>query len=224
MSHGLNNIQAVIFDMDGTLIDSEIVSGRAVLTVLTRLGLDTAGLDLVRFHGTTWQQIELQLKQTYPQLAEVDLKRQIADEFLILFESEPPAFLPGARLAVLAAAERFPGRVAICTGSDAEAVENLLQREDLRAAIATYVSAEMYSPSKPDPSCYLLTSERLGVDPKNILVFEDSRPGMMAAHAAGMQLIAITAGDGSRREWARELARPGIDDYTNLPPKFFAEL
>jgi beta-phosphoglucomutase len=212
----LENISAILFDLDGTLIDSETITDRAVGELLTQHNIDTKGLDFLQFHGISWQRLELILKERYTTLADVEILGYLEKRFYEISKTEPPPLLPGARETFLAANAQVP--TAIVTGSGAADVEAFLDRADLRHACSFYLSYEMYSPSKPDPSCYLMAAERLNLPPDQCLVFEDSLPGLSAARTAGMPTIALTY---SSPPPPPGLADRMIEDYTHLPVDFF---
>lgn len=214
----------MLFDMDGTLVDSEVLTERAIAQLLPEWGIAPGDVDWVQFHGVTWERIAVRLVELFPTLRDRDLAAAIADRFQQLFENEPPALIPGAAAAFRAAAARFPSAVTIVTGSEARAVERLLDRTKLRPLCSGYTSCEMYPRSKPDPVCYRMAAERLGVAPANCLVFEDSLPGLEAAAAAGMWRIAITAGHALREAQAAAVTHGAIADFTGLPQGFFARL
>jgi beta-phosphoglucomutase-like phosphatase (HAD superfamily) len=86
-------------------------------------------------------------------------------------------------------AETHP--VGIVSGSPRIAVEENIAALDLRSSIAFALSSEDYQPGKPDPACYLLAAEKLGLPPDRCLVFEDSGAGVMAAKASGMHCVAL---------------------------------
>ena len=224
MTYVPNNIRGVLFDMDGTLVDSERQSEQAMLALLTERGRSTDGLDLVQFHGVAWKQIAARLLALYPGVGAgvVQLAGDIEAGFQHLFVTTPPDIIPGALEAFAAAAAAFPGATTIVTGSEARAVENLLDRTDLHELCTGYTSCDQYQKSKPDPQSYLVAADRLGVAPESCLVFEDSRAGLMAARAAGMCCIAITRGVPERVRQAAELADDAIDDFRDLPDGFFA--
>ena len=219
----MNNIKAILFDMDGTLVDSERLTEQALLALLTARGIPTRDLDFVQFHGVTWNRIAARLCELFPGLATDDrrLAGDIEGRFQLLFESEPAELLPGAREAFVAAAHVFPKTTTIVTGSESRAVEVLLDGADLREFCVGYTSCDQYQLSKPDPQSYLLAARRLDVAPEHCLVFEDSEPGLQAARAAGMWRIAITRGNAERVQQAGILAHGSIDDYTSLPEGFF---
>lgn len=226
MTYMPNNIKAVLFDMDGTLVDSESLTERAMLALLAERDLDTTNLDLVQFHGVTWRRIANRLLELYPDVApDTDhLANEIEARFQLLFEQHPPDLIPGAEDAFRDAASIFPTTTTIVTGSESRAVEVLLDRTGLRDVCVGYTSCDQYRLSKPDPQSYLMAAERLRVAPGSCLVFEDSLPGMQAARAAGMSCIAITCGVAARVLQAQTHADDGIDDYLSLPPGFFEHI
>jgi HAD superfamily hydrolase (TIGR01509 family) len=212
----ISTIRAIVFDLDGTLIDSETLTDRAVAELLAQRGIDPGDIDFLQFHGVTWKRIDVMLKERWPILADTDVLALIERRFVELAALEPPPLFPGAREAFLQASAQVP--VAIVTGSGAADVEAFLDRADLRSACAFYLSYEMYSPSKPDPTCYRMASERLALSPNHCLVFEDSHPGLHAAHTAGMGTVAITH---SSLPPPPGLADLIVENYTQLPDDFF---
>ncbi len=215
-------VAGVIFDMDGTLTDSESLTDTAILDMLDELGQSSDGLDCRRFHGISWKRIDAELKGRFPALADRDLAADIERRFYHLLVTEPPELIPGARDAFVSCAGLVP--TGIATGSTSEAVEHLLDRAKLRAACAAYTSADMYENSKPDPECFLMTAEKLSVDPQQCLVFEDSHVGLLAAKAAGMRAVAITSAGAEPLPQVAKTADFCVADYTELPADFFERL
>lgn len=220
----LNDIEAVLFDMDGTLWDTERVTERAIAQLLDEWQLDARGVDLIEFHGIKWSRIGDLLTARFPALAGRDPAAEISQRFHEIQEREPAPPTPGAPEAFRAAVDVFGSRVAIVTGSESPSVEQFIDHAGLRDLEPPYVSADMYERSKPDPECFLMAASRLVVPPERCLVFEDSEAGMQAAAAATMRCVAITAGVPARIETARQLADEAIDDFTKLPARFFRQI
>ncbi len=206
-------IEAVLFDMDGTLLDSEHLTDAAVERLLKHHGL-TLDVDSTAFHGRTWSQAAETLKQRAPSLQNVDVAAELqADFHRALMETAPPA-IPGAPEAVMAAARH--GLTALVSSSDRPSVEYVVDRLGLGAHFTRIICAQDCQRSKPDPQCYEIAARALGVDPTHCLVFEDSIAGLQAAAAAGMYLIGIGT-DGERQA----IAHRCIGDFTGLAPGFF---
>jgi HAD superfamily hydrolase (TIGR01509 family) len=205
-------VEAVLFDCDGTLVDSERLGEQAVMEVVRGLGIDDGALDYRDFHGVRWAVIERHLVQRFPGLAGQQLAAAFQRGFNALLQGAPPPLIPGAREAVVAAGAVLPA--AVVSSSDRADVELILRAHELRTHIRLTVCAEDCQRSKPDPQGFLLAAGRLGVDPRRCLVFEDSAAGLRAARAAGMASVAVGRGAG-------ELADRCIDDYRALPAGFF---
>jgi len=207
---GLRGVEAVLFDMDGTLVLTEDRTDRAVLRLLAAHGVDPADLDLRRFHGVTWAAIEADLTQRWPVLGAIHVGAALQREFHDSFLSDPPAPVPGACEAVAAAAAVVP--TAIVTSSNRETLTQVCDQLQLHALVTVSVAAEDCDRPKPDPEPFALGAQRLGVAPERCLVFEDSAAGVRAATSAGAVVIAIGSESGHE---------PWIPDYRSLPEDFF---
>ena len=216
----LTGIHGVIFDLDGTLVDSETYTERSVDELLAELGIQHEHLEYHRFHGVTWERAEALLVEQFPELAGKSLATELADRFHRLCQEEPPPLVPGARTAVAAAGQLFP--TAIASSSNRAVIELFVDRLDVGSALRLVVGAEDFSRSKPHPDCFLVAARRLGVEPSGCLVFEDSLAGLTAARAAGMTPVAVTGcaplQDARER---RRVAQKEVLDFTELPPDFF---
>ena len=205
-------IEAFLFDMDGTLLDSECLTEAAVKRLLALRGIEVE-LDGDAFHGVTWRSIAEMLRRAAPALGDEPLDEELQERFhQALVETVPP-MIPGATGAVAAASRQ--GRAALVSSSNRASVEHVVGRLALGDLLDTLVCAEDVTRSKPAPECFLTAAARLGVEPRRCLVFEDSEAGLLAARAAGMRTVVI----GGRREPA-DLA---VDDFTQLPPGFWQE-
>jgi HAD superfamily hydrolase (TIGR01509 family) len=206
-----DSIKAILFDMDGTLIDSERNTEISVKELLTKSGLDARLINTKRFYGITWQKIESILQDQFPSLLNLPIKERLQKRFHELFFDTPE--VPGATDFIKKISPKY--KTAIVTSSNRESVENLIERFELKKNLHLYVCTGDYVNSKPDPECYLLTAKKLNVSPSECLVFEDSIPGMVAARAAGMQLIAVTHNSPDLQK-AIELSAFTIENFLNL--------
>lgn len=179
---------AVIFDLDGTLIESESVAHRTALVVFAELGWPVTADLLTRLIGRDPQASEDMLRAELGAdlpLAAInqELRHRIRQEFV----ATGVPLRPGTR-ELLAA---LPQPLAIATSSRREAAEWKLQRAGLRQHFRTLVSYDCVTRPKPDPEPYLMAAGRLGVAPARCLAFEDSDTGAQAARAAGMVVVQV---------------------------------
>ena len=172
---------AVLFDLDGTLVDSTAAVVRCWLAWAAERGIEPQRLQ--GYHGVPALDI---VRDLVPE-AEVPAAVARINE-LELLDVRGISLLPGAADALAALPE---GRAAIVTScTDALAAARIAAtRLD---APSVLVAADHVHRGKPDPEPYLLGAERLGVDPATCLVVEDAPSGLAAARAAGMATLAVT--------------------------------
>ncbi|MET3982854.1 HAD family phosphatase [Streptomyces sp. PvR034] len=182
---------SVIFDLDGTLVDSEPNYYESGRRTLERHGVaDFTWEDHARFIGIgTLETLEI-LRERYGLRAPVEqlLAEQNAS-YLELARARTEAF-PQMRKFV----ERLHGEgvpMAVASGSSREAIDAVLAGTGLDALLTTVVSAEEVPHGKPAPDVFLEAARRLGARPADCVVMEDAAPGAAAAHAAGMACVAI---------------------------------
>ena len=183
--------QAVIFDMDGVIVDSEPRHERAFHAVLEEIGY--AGKHTLRFAdyvGRTdrvlWQDFVAACRP--PQTLDELLARK-SRKVIEIIRSERPLF-EGLPELVGTLAAKVP--LALASGSERSIVEEVLSLGGLRAHFKVSVSGSDIVRGKPEPDIFLKTAALLGVAPRECVVIEDSRPGVAAALAAGMRVVAIT--------------------------------
>lgn len=182
---------SVIFDLDGTLVDSEphyYASGRRTLE---RHGVTGFTWEQhVRFIGIgTLETLEI-LKDRYGIPAPVEqLLAEQNDAYLELARTETEVFPQMRKFVARLHAEGVP--MAVASGSSREAIDAVLAGTGLDSLLSTVVSAEEVAHGKPAPDVFLEAARRLGARPADCVVFEDAAPGARAARAAGMDCVAI---------------------------------
>ncbi|MEV7557199.1 HAD family phosphatase [Streptomyces sp. NPDC089795] len=182
---------SVIFDLDGTLVDSEPHYYESGRRTLERHGVpDFTWEQHSRFIGIgTRETLEI-LRDRYGIQAPVDqlLAEQNA-AYLELARTRIEVF-PQMRAFV----ERLHGEgvaMAVASGSSLEAIDAVLSGTGLDRLLRTTVSAEEVARGKPAPDVFLEAARRLGAEPADCVVVEDAVPGARAAHAAGMTCVAV---------------------------------
>lgn len=188
-------VQAILFDLDGTLVDSERESAEAMARALKEeQGIEIEQADRDFIVGRSWVQIHDQLCKRYPQLAmsRDALIAATAAKREDVFAEVGLTILPGAREAV-ARFSHLP--LAIVTGSSRVEMKQALKALDLVEAFAITIASEDVHTSKPAPDGYLQAARTLGVDPTCCLVIEDSSAGIAAGIAAQMSVVAVSVGN-----------------------------
>jgi len=208
-------IEAVIFDLDGVLIDSEQVWNEArALYVRERGGRwhERAQQDMMGMSSNEWSRYvhdQLGVDRTPDEISS-DVARRIA----LLYRERLP-LESGARKAVERLGSRWP--LALASSSNRELIDLVLEVASLAAHFTVTVSSEEVSHGKPAPDVYLEAAGRLGVEPEGCVAIEDSHNGLLSAVAAGMQVIAVpNRAFPPGREALDKAARilPSIDELT----------
>ena len=187
----MNQAQAVIFDMDGVIVDSEPRHEAAFLEVVRAIGYrERLNLRFDDFVGRSdhelWQAF-IKTHQPPHSLQELlELKRQRVIEII---RREQPLF-DGLTGLVEKLAQRY--RLGVASGSERVVVEEVLALQGLRKFFRAAVTASDVEHGKPAPDIFLRAAELLEVRPGDCWVIEDSKPGIAAGLAAGMRVIAIT--------------------------------
>lgn len=182
---------AVIFDMDGVIVDSEPRHERAFLEVLREIGYaDHHGLCFADYVGRSDQEIwdDFLARNPCPYSLE-ELMRRKRECVVAFLCAERPVFDGLPQLV-----ERLAGRaaLALASGSERAIVDTVLALTGLTRFFQVTISGSEIERGKPDPEIFLRAAHLLGVAPRDCWVIEDSLPGVTAGRAAGMRVLAIT--------------------------------
>lgn len=186
-------IQAVVFDLDGLMFNTEELYQFVGNEVLVRRG-KSFNVELINQVMGRPGKIALQMMIDYHGLSDTVEQLAIENEelFVELLDTRLET-MPGL-LPLLNALEAAGIPKAIATSSGRRFVENVLGRFDLQQRFNFILTAEDITHGKPNPEIYLLAAQRHGVTPERIMVFEDSANGCSAAVAAGTQAVAVPGG------------------------------
>ncbi|GIW12900.1 MAG: haloacid dehalogenase [Tepidiforma sp.] len=195
----LSGFAAVIFDMDGVLVDGEPLHFRAVNELLAEEGLSISLEAYKPYMGTKtgWRDMARDLGLKRPLDEYADRYRGI---ILAKYctEAEP---MPGA-VELVRELQRARVPLALASSSIEPWVQACLDRLGLSDAFNAIVTGSDVQQGKPDPEIYRLAAARLGIEPSRCLAFEDAPAGILAARAAGMTVWAV------RTPYTRGLALP----------------
>ncbi|WP_151477987.1 HAD family hydrolase [Streptomyces albicerus] len=182
---------SVIFDLDGTLVDSEPNYYEAGRQTLAEQGItDFTWADHEQYVGISTQETLARWKERYDLDAPLDVL--LADKnrrYLELARASTRVYPEMRKFVELLAGDGMP--MAVASGSSRAAIEAILEGTGLSAYLRTIVSAEEVTRGKPAPDVFLEAARRLGADPADCVVLEDAAPGAAAAYAAGMRCIAV---------------------------------
>lgn len=181
---------AIIFDLDGVLLDSEPIHYQMARQVLADDGLDLEEATYRTYTGmsleATWRDLVVRLR--LPRPAEHYQSRYLDAVTRALEHPIDPA--PGAT-ALIEWLRRRGIPIGLASSSKQVWVEASLRAIGLEGVFDAVVSADQVAGAKPDPELYVLAAHRLGVSPGRCLAIEDSLPGVRSARAAGMDVVAV---------------------------------
>jgi HAD superfamily hydrolase (TIGR01509 family) len=182
-------IEAVIFDLDGVLLDSEQLWDQAREELARERGgrwHANAQRDMMGMSSPEWSRYMRDVIGLSG--APEEISREVVERLAKLYHEHLPV-VPGAREAVERLAARWP--LGLASSSNRELIDLALELLGVKHLFKATVSSEEVARGKPAPDVYLEAAQRLGVDPTHAAAIEDSENGIRAAKAAGMRVIAI---------------------------------
>jgi len=219
--HSTPQLQAVTFDLDGLMFNTEQLYQEVDREILARRGKNFPAALCDRMMGRKSSEA-LQIMIDWHQLEET--REKLADEIATLFAQLLPqrlAPMPGL-LPLLDALERVSIAKAIATSSGSKFVDQVLGQFPLKPRFEFILTGEDIQRGKPEPDVYLLAADRLGVPCKQMMVLEDSQIGCQAATAAGTFTVAVPHGRSLKHHFpkvqfkATSLADPRIASALQL--------
>lgn len=181
---------AVIFDMDGTLVDTERLSQAAWRQTARDLGVDLSPQMLAAFVGCSLPDARVMLEDALGDTALIDRMFARKQEVFLQLEDKELEMRPGA-LEAVRALDRAGITVALATTTAREHALPLMERFGFAPYFASMTFGDEIRRAKPDPDIYLEAARRLGVEPACCVAVEDSVNGVLAAVAAGMQTYMV---------------------------------
>ncbi len=190
-----NKIKAVLFDMDGVLVDSEEIMLKSAMIALKRWGVEARPEDFTPFIGAGEVAYLGGVSSLYGVPYEPEMTPAAYEEYgkIVSSGEENIAYPYSADVVRYLKANGY--KVAVCTSADSGKLDFNLAALGLRDEFDALITGTHLKPgrNKPHPDIYLMGAEAVGVEPDKCLVVEDAKNGILAAIAAGMMSLGVTS-------------------------------
>ncbi|MFU8780418.1 MAG: HAD family hydrolase [Kiritimatiellia bacterium] len=185
-------IRAAIFDLDGTLLDTEILWVDATHAYLLAQGKQASYADVLRIvYGRSWRQVYADIVSDFD-LGHISMHAmddELHDMIKVEKARRDDLVLEGSVRLLRELSALMP--VCIVSGSPRKAIADAVEMLQIGNCLAFVIGAEEYHMGKPDPTCFQMAIQRLNVPAAACVVFEDSSAGVKAAKAAGAYCVAL---------------------------------
>ncbi|MDE5458580.1 HAD-IA family hydrolase [Bradyrhizobium sp. CSA112] len=212
------NFDLIIFDCDGVLVDSEVISCRAHAEILSRHGYPITSEQVFhRFLGRSTRQANMEVEAELGRALPDDFHVQLQDELFRSFEADLEA-VPH----IHAALDEISQAICVASSGSHQRMHVTLGRSRLYDRFAPNIfSAAQVTNGKPAPDLFLFAAEQMHVTPERCVVIEDSVPGIAGGRAAGMTVFGFHGGSHCRPGYGDRLRDAGavavFDDMRQLP-------
>ena len=212
------NVDLIIFDCDGVLVDSEVISCRAHAEVLSRHGYPITQEQVFdRFLGRSTRQANIEVEAELGRALPDDFHVQLQDELFRTFEADLEAVSH-----IGAALDGIDRAVCVASSGSHQRMRVTLGRTQLYDRFAPNIfSASQVTNGKPAPDLFLFAARQMNVAPERCIVIEDSAAGIAGAIAAGMPVLGFHGGSHCREGYGQKLQDAGaamvFDDMRQLP-------
>jgi HAD superfamily hydrolase (TIGR01509 family) len=180
--------KAIIFDMDGVLVDTEILHSNRYIQVLREYGISLTEKEYYNFWTRDGKGIKEYLEVNSLPFDHNELRKKKRELYQSMLK-EKLELLPGAMDTVKTLSKIYP--LALVTSSYREETELILNLTHLKEYFSVVITGNDVTNPKPHPEGFLLASKRLNMPPSQTLVIEDAEKGVVGAHKAGMKVIAL---------------------------------
>jgi sugar-phosphatase len=216
-------VRALLFDLDGTLINTEIHTDATVSVVMARFGIPNFTLPHTETHGRTWTHVANTIRaRTGTTVPAAEIAAAMLEYWSGAVREVQP--IPGGAQAIHSAVAAGL-KIAVVSSSPRSVIDYFVEKLGIGDCVApnARIGAESVRIGKPDPEGFLLAARALDVQPTECLVFEDSEAGLLAARAAGMRSMFITC-CAVDIEVNSTRATSTFSHYETLPAGFWCDL
>ncbi|MGV8981328.1 HAD family hydrolase [Clostridium sp.] len=188
-------LKAVIFDMDGVIIDSEPTHMKLENETYKKLGIEVTEEEHHSFVGATsnymWEALKNKhkLNQTLEELIEYDRNKY----FKHLNSDECEIMLIDGVKELIQELHKNGVKLAIASSSPLDVIDAIAKKFNIQEYFEVFVTGDYVKRSKPEPDIFIFAAEKLGVSVENCVVIEDSHNGVLAAKKAGMKCVGINS-------------------------------
>jgi HAD superfamily hydrolase (TIGR01509 family) len=214
--------EAVIFDLDGVLVDAEIWWDEVRIAFARRhdrLWTEADRLAIMGANSSGWSTLMAE-RLNLPDLPRAAIEAEVVAAMVERYRAEGAPRIPGAVEAVRRVAAELP--MALASSGHPAVIAAALDGLGIADAFAAVVSSDEVPVGKPAPDVYLLAAARIGVVPERCLVVEDSLNGVLAARAAGMEVVLVPNAAVPPAAGAREAASHVLERIDQLDPAWLA--
>lgn len=184
--------KAILFDMDGVLIQSEELMTKCGMLALKDFGVPACPEDFIPFVGRGEDRYIGGVAEKYGVPYDIAMKKRCYYYYSLYVAEE--AALPDRILELLTTLKTEGYKMAVCTSADREkALDNLRAIGVEESLFDAFVTGEQITNKKPDPEIYLKGAELVGIPAEECLVVEDAPSGIQAAHAGGMKAVGVAS-------------------------------
>lgn len=213
----MKDIKAVIFDMDGVLIDSESLWRQAEFEIFSSLGVNVKDEDCIVTASMTTCEVTKYWYDKFPwtDTALAEVEEMVIDRVVELIKSTECHIENIKPFITRLKSQNY--KIGLATNSPYKVIPEVLHKIGIFKLFDCIYSAEFVEKGKPDPEIYFTAAKKLKVKPENCVVFEDSYSGIMAAKKAGMKVVEFT---NNQRNKPQNIADFYIDNFSDYEEIF----